>query len=149
MSYSSEIGRLLTARIEKFSTLNRHQLAGHAANLDFWLAEVRHCLEVIDGYRSRFERLKAAQTRYVSEHKTLEFDPRDPCCIQRPAPPPKRVADRELKETRRSLCDATYRFLVRCCNEGLINEPELQQACDGLGISIDRGDLRIRPGTEQ
>jgi hypothetical protein len=51
---------LVTAQLAKFATLNRHQLAGQVANLDFWLAEARHWLDVIDGYRPRFERLKAA-----------------------------------------------------------------------------------------
>ena len=55
MSYSSQIADLLAAQLTKFVTLNRHQLAGQASNLDFWLLEVRHCLAVIDGYRERFE----------------------------------------------------------------------------------------------
>jgi hypothetical protein len=49
MAYSSDITKTLTLQIRKFVTLNRHQLAGQVANLDFWLAKVRHCLDVIDG----------------------------------------------------------------------------------------------------
>ncbi len=49
MAYSSDITKILTDQITKFVTLNRHQLAGHVANLDFWTGEVRHCLNVIDG----------------------------------------------------------------------------------------------------
>jgi hypothetical protein len=40
MSYSTGISGILTKLIEKFVTLNRYQLAGHAANLDFWTTEV-------------------------------------------------------------------------------------------------------------
>jgi hypothetical protein len=61
MSYSSQIADLLAAQLTKFVTLHRHQLAGQAANLDFWLVEIRHSLAMIDGYRERFERMKAAQ----------------------------------------------------------------------------------------
>jgi hypothetical protein len=82
MAYSSEIAKILTDQIAKFATLNRHQLVGHVANLDFWTAEVRHGLDVLDGYKARFERLKAAQARYVSEHGTVEFLLDDPCCTR-------------------------------------------------------------------
>jgi hypothetical protein len=58
MAYSSDVTRTLTVQITKFVTLNRHQLAGHVASLDFWIAEVRHCLGVIDGYDRRFEQMK-------------------------------------------------------------------------------------------
>lgn len=54
MAYSSDITKTLTVQVTKFVTLNRHQLAGHVANLGFWVAEVRHCLDVIDGYNRRF-----------------------------------------------------------------------------------------------
>jgi hypothetical protein len=44
MPYSSDIAMLLAEQLAKFATLNRHQLAGQVANIDFWLGEVRHCL---------------------------------------------------------------------------------------------------------
>ncbi len=129
MQYSCDIAKLLTAQLEKFVTLNRHQLAGHVPNLDFWLAEVRHCLEVIDGYGPRFERLSGAQNRHTAGHL-------------RPAVRPKRVSDTELREARRLLCEATYHFLVRCLHEGMIDEATLRQACDRLGIGVEASDLR-------
>src|SRR4051794_7109911 len=118
MAYSSDIAGILTDQITKFATLNRHQLAGQVANLDFWTAEVRHALDVIDGYGRRFEQMKAAQMKHVSEHGTVEFSLQDPCCTRTSASPPRRVPSKDLGETRRLLCDATYRFLVRCLNEG-------------------------------
>jgi len=45
-----------------------HQLAGHAANADFWVNETIHCLAVIDGYQKRFERLRAGQAEYEKNH---------------------------------------------------------------------------------
>jgi hypothetical protein len=73
MAYSSDITKTLTIQITKFVTLNRHQFAGHVANLDFWVAEVRHCLDVIDGYDRRFEQMKTAQMKHISDHGTVEF----------------------------------------------------------------------------
>src|SRR5437016_2297480 len=122
MSFSSDMAKLVTDQLSRFVTLNRHQLAGQVANLEFWLAEVRHCQEAIDGYGKRFHRLKTAQTKHVQTHHTHEFELDDPCCTQTGPAPPQRVPDRELREVRRSLCDAAYRFLVRCCNEGLISK---------------------------
>src|SRR5262249_17639629 len=125
-------------------TLNRHQLVGQVANLDFWEAEVRHCLDVIDGYGHRFERMKAAQERYTSEHGTVIFRLDDPCCTQKAATPPRRIPASELKEARRPLRDSMYRFLGRCFNEGLIDEAMVRQTCNRLDIGIEASDLRQR-----
>jgi len=141
VAYSSEIAKVLAGQVAKFVTLNRHQLAGHLANLDFWLAEVRHCLEVLDGYGPRFERLKAAQREHVKQFGTEEFDLRDPCCIKGRAASPKRAPDSELWDARQALCDATYRFLLRCFREKLIEEAKLRQACVSLGIGVEPNDL--------
>jgi hypothetical protein len=143
VSYSTEIAKLLADQLTKFATLTRHQLAEQVANLDFWLAEVRHCLEVIDGYRARFQRLKAALTRYVAEHDTVQFAPDDPCIRWSPTPP-RRVPAEALGEARRSVGDAAYRFLVRCFREGLIEASAVRQACDSLGIGVEACDLRAR-----
>ncbi len=144
MAYSADIAKLLTGQLAKFVTLNRHQLVGQVANLDFWLAEVRHCFSVLDGYQRRFERLKAAQMKHVAEHQTIEFDLDDPCCIRGSAAPPKRVAQAELREARRSLADTTYHFLVRCFREGLIEEAALRRECEALGIDVEAADLKRR-----
>jgi hypothetical protein len=142
MSYSIEIGNILTDQLRRFATRNRHQLVGHVANLDFWVAEVRHCLDVLDGYTARFERMKAAQEEYVSEHGTIEYDLNDPCCIWGRAAAPARTPAAERKKARGSLCEATYRFLVRCFREGMIDEAVLRRNCNTLGIGIEATDLK-------
>jgi hypothetical protein len=144
MAYSSDIAKTLTDQITKFVTLNGHQLAGHVANLDFWVAEVRHCLDVIEGYNRRFEQMKMAQTKHISGHGTIEYDLDDPCCTRTTASPPRRVASPELSEARRHLCDATYRFFIRCFSEGLINEDVLRRTCRSLDIGVEASDLRRR-----
>ena len=60
MSYSTEISKTLTETLGRFATLNPHQLAGHVANLDFWLGETKHCINVLEGYRKRFEVMAGA-----------------------------------------------------------------------------------------
>jgi hypothetical protein len=144
MAYSSDISRILTEQIAKFATLNRHQLAGHLANLDFWTGEVRHCLAVIDGYGRRFEQMKAAQAKVVADHGTVQFHLDDPCCTRTSAAPPRRVPSQEHGEARRRLRDAFYRFLVRCLHEGLIDERALRRTCETLDIGVEASDLRRR-----
>ena len=75
----------------------------------------------------------------------MEFSLDDPCCTQRTVPPPRRVSGAELEEARRNLCDATYRFLVRCLNEGLIKEDLLHGTCVSLDLGVEASDLRHRP----
>jgi hypothetical protein len=144
VAYSTDLADLLTDQLQRFATLNRHQIAGHVANLEFWLAEVRHCLSVIDDYGPRFERMKDAQSQYVLEHGTINFALDDPCCIQQSAPQPRRVPHSELRDSRRSLCDATYHFLVRCYRERLLSEQQLRSECEQLQISVAADDLMTR-----
>jgi hypothetical protein len=140
MAYSSEIADLLTAQLRKFVTLNRHQLIGQVANLDFWIDETKHCLAVIDGYRERFSRLNAAVTKYTADHQTIEFPLAMPDYTEA-ATPPQRVPQTDLTTSRKSLCDAMYRFLLRCYREEMISENALQDWCARLGINVEYSDL--------
>jgi hypothetical protein len=145
MSFSENLATLVADQLERFVTLNRHQLAGHMGNLDFWIAQTRHALEVIDGYQERFRRLKSAQTAYVAEHQTMTTSPVDPD-IKGPPDPPRRVPDAALREARRSVTEATYRFLIRCFHDGLIQAKQIRSICEELGIGIDPADLRKENG---
>lgn len=151
MAYSSDITGILSAQLGKFVTSNRHQLAGQAANIAFWLDEVRHCLTVIDGYPARFQRLQTAQEAHVTAHATVEFrrslDLKSPDLDDEDLQRPKKlqpVNDKQLRQARQKLCDAAYGFLVRCCNEGFIDEPELRAACNSLAIGVEASDIRPR-----
>jgi hypothetical protein len=145
MAFTCDLARLVANQLSRFVTLNRHQLAGQVANLDFWIGEARHALGVIDGYGARFRRLRQAQTRHVKDHHTTLFALDDPCCTQSGPEPPRRTPDADLRDARRSLCEATHGFLMRCFHEGLFDEDALRAACESLGIGIDPADLRRRP----
>jgi hypothetical protein len=144
MAFTSDLAKLVSDQLSSFVTLNRHQLAGQVANLDFWIGEVRHALDVIEGYRQRFQRLKTAQSEHVTEHRTIEFDLSNPYPDESTPSPLRPTRDAELREVRRSLREAAYRFLVRCFIEELIDEATLRRACNALDIGIDRKDLKPR-----
>jgi hypothetical protein len=141
MSYSTEVATLLAKQVSKFVTLNRHQLVGQLANLDFWLEEIRHGLSVLDGYEGRFQRMKVAQTSYVAEHQTIAYDQASRNWSD-PVATLQRTPKGEFQDARRALCDATYRFLVRCHNEKLIDEYTLRKHCGELNIGIEASDLK-------
>src|SRR3954451_13431515 len=122
MSFSTDVADVVAKQLSRLTTLNRHQLAGQVANLDFWLGEVRHALAVIDGYGVRFTRMHAAQEQHVTVHGTTEFDLDADWDTNRRATSPRRVPGQELEKARRNLNQAASRFLERCHNEGLLSD---------------------------
>jgi hypothetical protein len=147
MSYSVAISTMLAETLTRFASLNSHQLAGHIANLDFWLAEVNHCIAVLDGHRRRYEAMKAAQVRYATDHSTREYsylcDGYCPDCAEGDtASPPKRIPHGQFKDAVWTLRDAAYQFLLRCHKAGLIDEAKLCAAADTVGTGVDVADLR-------
>jgi hypothetical protein len=134
VSFSTDMARLVAEQLSRFVTLNRHQLAGQVANLDFWLTQVRHALAVIDGYGVRFVRMHAAQEQYVAAHGTTEFTLGIDFPKERKASPPHRIPDRDLRKARRGLTEATARFLKRCHQDGLISASQLSEGCGSLDI---------------
>jgi hypothetical protein len=122
--------------------LNPHQLAGHVANLEFWSDEVAHCLDVLDHYNVRFNRLAAAQRDYVSRRQTMEFDLNDEWGDTAAAPSrPRRIPDSDRRTARTELCESFYTFIVRCYAASLIDEERARSECERHSISVDARDL--------
>ena len=136
MSFSTDIAELVAKQVSRFVALNRHQLAGQAANLDFWLGQVRNALAAIDGYGVRFVRMTGAQEQYTAAHETIEFAPEADYYTAGRAQPPRRVPERELQKARRALVEAATAFLRRCRDDDLISDAELGEA---LGSFEPRG----------
>ncbi len=132
MSYSVDIADLVAKQLMRFVTLNRHQLAGQAANLGFWLDEVQHALAVIGGYGVRFTRMYAAQEQYVNVHGTTEFDLDADWNTERRASPPRRLPGQELEKARRNLIKAALNFLERCRSEGFLSADRFSAAIKSL-----------------
>lgn len=151
MTYTIEKAELVTQQLRRFETGYAHHVAGHFANLDFWMSEVVAALDAIDTHKQRFENLKDGQQSWAQEHKTkvpvggrcgicrgrCEFDDGSK---QSPAPP-KRKGTTERTNARRELIDATYHLLTRLYRMGLVDEEELRSRCDEIGTSIEPRDL--------
>jgi hypothetical protein len=125
--YLEAISRPLIETVNHAAALPVEQLAGHAANLDFWVSETRHCLAVIDGYQQRFARLQAGQAEYEKRHEGVASGP------------PLRRGSKEhgRAELRRALCEAIERFLSRCHQEGLVSAKAMRASLKVLGTQAD------------
>ena len=135
MAFSSDVAKLVADQLTRFLSLNRHQLAGQVANLDFWEAEVRHALDVIDGYGVRYVRLSMNQEHFLKTHGTGETRSERESIPHSYARPVQRIPDRELQKARRHLTDAAFKFLSRCFREELISEEQFAGVCERLGLS--------------
>lgn len=123
VAYLDGICAPLIKTLNHSAALPAHQLAGHAANVEFWISETRHCLTVIDGYQERFDRLRAGQAAYEARHDVMS-----------PGAPVRRGAkDSARQELRRAVGEAIERFLVRCQREGLLSDKYLKTALGSLG----------------
>jgi hypothetical protein len=122
VSYVDDIALPLVRVLEHNAGLSVHQLAGHMANVDFWLDEVRHCIAVIDGYAERFEKLRWAQAAYERGHPHAISDSagwskkvgREPL-LKKSSP------DSERRRLRRQLLKAAGRLIDRAHRDGLID----------------------------
>ena len=144
--YSIARAELIADQIGRFATQHLHQLAGHHANLAFWLSEAAAAVRTIDEYQLRFRQLRDAQLSWVREHKTkithfcpicrgrCEFDPQPPDL-------PYRIPSEDLDAARKAVRVAVRQFVVRLHHAGFISETEVRQAADLVGVSIEQEDL--------
>lgn len=84
------------------------ELAGYAANVDFWISEVRHRLALIDGYRQRFHLFAEAQARECGKRFGARL---------RPAP---NLTESVLEDLRRRLIRATGKWITHVARHDLL-----------------------------
>jgi len=130
MPYVEDITEPLISTLTHTGGLPARQLAGHAANLEFWVGEVKHAFNVIDGYGERFEKLKD-----VAERIGPQFHPFRSEKLIRPG-----ISDHELKELRRRLIESVSLVLSRCYKEGFVSETMLEE----YGERLDLGSRELK-----
>lgn len=138
MPYVEDITEPLISTLNYVSGLPPEKLAGHAANLEFWLSEVQHALDVIDGYGDRFKKLQDGQ-RSAEELSGLSMDR---FLFGKPIRPG--ISDYDLKQLRRRLIDAVSVVLRRCYREGLVSANDLEEYC--VRFDLDRRELKRAGG---
>ena len=144
--YSIARAELIADQIGRFATQHLHQLAGHHANLVFWMSEAESAVRSINEYQQRFKRLQGAQLTWVEELGT-KVSPYCPMCgggcefgPQKPERP-HLVPSEDLSASRDALRRAVRQFLVRLYHAGFISEVEVRQHAETVGVSIEPEDL--------
>jgi hypothetical protein len=138
MPYVEDITEPLIKTLTYTGGLPARQLAGHAANLGFWVGEIKHAFDVIDGYGERFKELKDGE-RIAAERLGPEFHPFHSRKLVRPG-----ISDHELKELRRRLIDSVSHVLSRCYKEGFVSEAKLEEY--GERLDLDTRELKRKKG---
>lgn len=147
MNYGIDRALLLAEQLRQLATRQAYQLAGHHANLSFWLAEVEQAIATIDGYQDRFRRLRDAQVEWVRQHGirvdvfcehcggACEFGPQPP-------PLPIRTASEDLEVARAGVRDAFARLLLRFHRLRLLDDAEVRALALRVKAPFDERDLR-------
>lgn len=146
--YSIARAELVADQVGRFATQHLHQLAGHHANLAFWLSEAAAAVRSIDEYQQRFRQLRDAQLSWVREHnsKITRYCPicRGACEFGPQTPDrPHRVPAEDLNAARDAVRRSVRQFLVRLYQAGFVSEAEVRQAADSVGASIETEDLEV------
>ena len=125
MSYAIELGVALVRVLKHACDGSEEYFAGFAANRDFWIGEARHCLDVINGYDERFEKMKRAPRELVT-HK----------CDWPTIPITKRSTRAEdLVAMRRTILEEMRRYLRRCAKLYPQLSGEITREAKTLGVS--------------
>jgi hypothetical protein len=127
LSYLDDVCLPLIKLLDAASFHKGVQLAGYAANLDFWVGETRHAMDVLAGYEIRFQRLKDART----QHAALRREQLDETAIRRT------VTDAESTKLDSQLRSTAQRFLKLCCEAGYIDHNKQREIEQLLGIRIN------------
>ncbi len=127
MSYVDDVCYSLVRVLEHACVQKAIRLAGIAGNLDFWVEEIRDCLDCIRGYEKRHRSLVTARERYAARHSVaLE-----------PAHVTRSTTDDELRKLERRLTSAAHRFFKLCCADGHLDELRKKEIEAYLGIRIN------------
>jgi len=148
VSYSIKQATIIADQLERLATQNTHQLAGQVANIDFWISEAVHAVRTIDDYPARFRRLRDAQVGWVEEHGTKVSGYCHICggvCELGPEtetpPAPGRIDARELAKARDAVCLASRRYLLRLYRAHFLDDDQVLDACDQIGIGVEPEDF--------
>ena len=127
MSYVDEVCYALVRVLDHAAVHKDVRLAGYAANLDFWVEEIRHCLDCLAGYERRHARLADARTQFAGQHR-IELDP---------VLTTRTTTDDELRKLEARLTSAAQRFLKLCCEHGYVDHKRQREIEVYVGIRIN------------
>ena len=127
MTYTEELCSLLLSRLERARQLPVHLAVEYSALVNFWLDEIRHCLNVLDDYPERIATMRDAQRPFLRQ-------------LGRAGSPFRRgLSDSRRSELRTSLVNASRSLLARLVKDKLISDDDIRRAT--LLLDIDFGQF--------
>ena len=136
-AYTLAIALELTAQLARFTAMPAHVLAGHAANFDFWVGEVAHCLAVIDTYEQRFQKMLDTQQARLRDELSSQSLPEALFLAKCDVPRPGRMAEPMRRYVRSELCRAFREFALTSHRNGFVAVEVVQAACQQLSIDLE------------
>jgi hypothetical protein len=66
--YIADICETVAGVLDRATRAQPEQFAGYWANVEFWISEYEHVVDVAAGYEDRFQSMKAARDQYIQLH---------------------------------------------------------------------------------
>jgi tRNA A37 N6-isopentenylltransferase MiaA len=126
MSYLETVCQPLIEQLKYAKALPAHKLVGYAANFEFWIGEVEHCLSMIDGYPKRFEQFRKSQLTYFKAHKddhVIKWQMKGSI-----APIRRSTSNKQLVDLRKRLVTEASDWIDRCHSVGFIGSEQVKLA---------------------
>ena len=127
MTYTEEFCTVLLARLERAPSLPVHLLVEYSSVIDFWLDEIRHCLNLLDEYPERIQIIRNAQRPYLQQQG------------RRASPFRRGLIDSRRRELRASLVKTTRSLIGRMFRDKLIPAEKIRRA--SLLLEIDFSEI--------
>ena len=128
--YIEAITEPLIDVMNRAASATDHRLVGYAANVDFWVAEIIHCVAVMDSFESRQESFLLAVERaatkvreakiYAAKRQGAIVNPTQLLYGESPTTIQRENHLEKVSRCRARLVESAKRFLGRLRNEELI-----------------------------
>jgi len=146
MSYSIQKAKLVADQIERLATQNPYQLAGQAANFDFWSAEALQALRAIADYNKRFKRMREAQRAWIEAHGSVAYEHCEMCggaceLADGTPPQPRRIPSNLLDDAAAAVRQALRRYTLRLFRMHLLEEEDVWSLDEKADLHVEPEDL--------
>jgi hypothetical protein len=140
--YLQELCDSLCRVLDHCAQLDRRRLAGYVANIDFWVAEIQHRLNLVEGYVSR-RRAMVAGTNQVYADDIRRSPAETPHVIEQLITPNAldvstdwEALENESTILREQVLASAKRFVKRCAAAELIDQDKLFAIEDQLTVNL-------------
>lgn len=127
MAYVDDVSYALIRVLDHAGLHKGVRLAGYAANLDFWVEEIRHSFDCLSEYERRHVRLVDGCEEFARQNG-IEVDS---------VITTRTTTDDELRRLESRLKSSAQRFLKLCCENQFVDHNRQQEIEAYLGLRIN------------